>query len=76
VRPTKLALRPLLTSHFGVGSSTREIDLESREVYPLLGFKPPGMVDLQILAYFSAASWHGVTSSVVRDRLTQQEQQE
>ncbi len=50
--------------------------LESRQVYPLLGLEPPTMVDMQILAYFSAASWHHVASSVVRDRLTQQEQQE
>ena len=50
--------------------------LESRQVYPLLRLEPPAMADLQILAYFSAASWHGVASSVVRDRLIQQEQKE
>jgi hypothetical protein len=50
--------------------------LESRQFYPLLGLKSPEMVDLQILASFSAASWHGVVSRVVRDRLTLQEQQE
>jgi hypothetical protein len=49
--------------------------LERNEVYPLLGLNPPELIDMQILAYFSAASWHGVASSVVRDRLTQQEQQ-
>jgi hypothetical protein len=50
--------------------------LERQEIYPLLGLEPPAMVDLQILAYFSAASWHGEAKSVVWDRLTQQEQQE
>ena len=50
--------------------------LESRQVSPLLGLEPPAMADLQILAYFRAASWHRVASSVVRDRITQQEQQE
>jgi hypothetical protein len=50
--------------------------LESRQIYPSLGLEPPPMVDMQILAYFSAASWHGVASTEVRDRLTQQEQQE
>jgi hypothetical protein len=50
--------------------------LESRQVYPLLGLKPPEMVDMQILAYFSAASWHGVAKSMVDDRLAQQEQTE
>lgn len=49
--------------------------LGSRQVYPLLDLEPPAMVDPQILAYFRAASWHGVAKSVVRDRLTQQEQQ-
>lgn len=49
--------------------------LERNEVYPLLGLNPPELIDMQILAYFSAASWHGVAKSVVRDRLTQQEQQ-
>jgi hypothetical protein len=49
--------------------------LERNEVYPLLGLKPPELIDLQILAYFSAATWHGVAKSVVWDRLTQQEQQ-
>jgi hypothetical protein len=47
--------------------------LERNEVYPLLGLKPPEMIDMQILASFSVASWHGVASSVVRDRPTQQE---
>lgn len=50
--------------------------LENNVVYPLLGLKPPDMIDMQILACFSAASWHGVASAVVRDRLIQQEQQE
>ena len=50
--------------------------LERQEIYWLLGLEPLPMVDLQILAYFSAATWHGVATSVVRDRLTQQEQQE
>jgi hypothetical protein len=49
---------------------------ESRQIYPLLGLEPPSMVDMQILAYLSAAFWHRVAKSVVRDRLTQQEQRE
>ena|ERR1051326_4474462 len=49
--------------------------LERNEVYPLLGVEPLDMVDLQILAYFSTATWHGMAAGVVRDRLAQQEQQ-
>ncbi len=50
--------------------------LERQNVYPLLGLEQPSMIDVQILACFSAASWHGVASNVVRNRLTQQEQEE
>ena len=50
--------------------------LERQNVYPLLGLEPPSMIDLQILACFSAASWHGIASHVVRKRLAQQEHQE
>ena len=50
--------------------------LERQNVYPLLGLEQPSMIDVQILACFSAASWHGVASNVVQNRLTQQEHQE
>jgi len=50
--------------------------LERQNVYPLLGLEPLPMIDVQILACFSAASWHGVASNVVRNRLAQQEQRE
>jgi hypothetical protein len=50
--------------------------LESRPVSPLLGLEPPAMTDLQMLAYFRAASWQGTVSSVVRDWLTQPAQKE